>query len=143
MRLLAPLLEECGVSAVFSGHVHDYQRSKPLHFSPNDPAPRIVTGPIRGTFVLDEQFDGVSRTVPDGVVYFVTGGGGASLYTRMPGDSEALAPDPDAATSITAKFVSDRHSFSVIDVDTRQLTLRQIDIKGEEVDRVTITKPAH
>ena len=143
MRLLAPIFEECAVDAVFAGHVHDYQRSKPLHFSPNDPAPAKVTGPIRGTFVLDEQFDGVSRTVPNGIVYFITGGGGGSLYTRMPGDTDALVPDPDTTIPFTAKFVSDRHSFSVIDVDTRQLTVRQIDIKGEEVDRVTITKPSN
>lgn len=142
MRLLAPLFEECGVDVVFSGHVHDYQRSKPLRFAPNDPAPEKTKGPIRGTFRFDEQFDGVTRTVPDGILYFVTGAGGASLYQRRPGESDALVPDPDTATSFTAKFISDRHSFSVIDLDTRQLTLRQIDLKGTEVDRVTITKPA-
>lgn len=142
MRLLAPLFEECGVDAVFAGHVHDYQRSKPLRFTPNDPAPKNATGPIRGTFALDEQFDGVTHTVPRGIVYFVTGGGGSDLYTRTPGESDLLVPDPDTATSFTAKFISDRHSFSVIDLDARQLTLRQIDLKGNEVDRVTITKPA-
>src|SRR5439155_8706829 len=50
MRLLAPLLEECDVDVVFAGHVHNYQRSKPLKFQPGKPGAK---GEVPGTFAVD------------------------------------------------------------------------------------------
>ena len=38
-RRLAPLFEAQGVDLVFSGHVHNYQRSKPLRFAPSAAIP--------------------------------------------------------------------------------------------------------
>ena len=142
MRLFAPLFEECGVDVVFAGHVHNYQRSKPLHFAPNDPLPAKPGGPIRGTFKLDETFDGAQRTVADGIIYFVTGAGGAGLYPMMPaGSPTVMAADPDAPAPFIAKFVTDRRSFSLIELDARKFALRQIDENGKEIDRITVTKP--
>jgi hypothetical protein len=36
--------------------------------------------------------------------------------------------------------VTDRHSFTVIDLDAATLTLRQIDETGTEIDRIRIEK---
>lgn len=141
MRLLSPLFEAGGVDAVFSGHVHDYQRSKPLRFEPEHLFPANESGPIRGTFQFDDRFDGRTHTVPDGIVYVVTGAGGAGLYARPSSPAEAITLDPDAPKSFTAKFVADRHSFSVVDIEDDRLTLRQIDIVGREIDRIVISKP--
>ena len=39
-------------------------------------------------------------------------------------------------------MLTDRHSFTVIDVDAKRLQLRQIDEAGHESDRIVVTKPA-
>jgi hypothetical protein len=41
---------------------------------------------------------------------------------------------------LTAKYVADKHSFTVLDLTPTQLDLRQINIDGQEVDRIRITK---
>ncbi len=38
MRVLAPTFERHGVAIVFNGHVHNYQRTRPLRFNPATPA---------------------------------------------------------------------------------------------------------
>lgn len=141
MRLLAPLFEEAGVDIVFAGHVHNYQRSKPLRFTPKHAMPELGLD-VRGQFALDEKFDGVKQTKPDGVIYVVTGGGGAELYPMMPNHAPGtVMADPDSPTTFNAKFVDDRHTFTVVDLEPHQLAMRQIDDRGLEVDRVAITKP--
>jgi len=73
MRTIARFLEDHGVNTVFNGHEHNYQRSLPLRVLPNitdDPQPGIPQVEV------DTAFNGASRTVPDGVVYFVEGAGG-------------------------------------------------------------------
>jgi 3',5'-cyclic AMP phosphodiesterase CpdA len=129
-RLLADLLEQGGVSVVFAGHVHNYQRSYPLRF-----AGATAAGPhVDGRWQLDRAYDGVTHTRPDGIIYLVTGAGGARLYD----------PDQtgDAASwrDYTARFVSNVHSLTVVDVEPRRLTVRQVSARGEELDRFTVTK---
>ena len=34
------MFEECGVDVIFAGHVHNYQRTVPLQFSPDAGASR-------------------------------------------------------------------------------------------------------
>jgi uncharacterized repeat protein (TIGR01451 family) len=58
---------------VFNGHEHNYQRSLPIRALANLPA-RPSTGVPQ--VEVDTKFDGVSQTVPDGVLYFVEGAGG-------------------------------------------------------------------
>ncbi len=142
MRLLEPLFEETGVDLVFAGHVHNYQRSKPLRFTPTPPR-RDPRGRVNGEYQLDEQFDGVKNTRPNGVIHIVSGGGGAKLYSvDFAKTVEQLKKDnPGNWVPFTAKYVADRHSFSVVELAPEKLTLRQIDIKGEEIDRMVITKP--
>ena len=134
MRLLAPLFESAGVDIVFAGHVHNYQRSKPLKFVPGEPDGSKVDG----KFTLDEKFDGKTATKPDGVLYIVTGGGGASLYDPDYTDS----PDKwkNGGMQFTTKMVSDRHSFSLVEASPTKVVVRQIDENGKEVDRIAVTK---
>ena len=143
MRLLAPLLESCGVDVAFAGHVHNYQRSVPMRFTPNPPK-RLPNGLVNGEFKLDTKFDGVAHTQPDGVIHIVTGGGGGTLYKGdLNKNSEYFKTQPAGNwVPYTAKFVADRHSFTVIDLTTDRLQLRALDLTGKEIDRIEITKPA-
>ena len=140
MRLVSDILEQRGVDIVFNGHVHNYQRTRPLKFLAR-PAPdrTFKAGPsyvIDGDFEIDDTFDGESDTTPDGVLYIVTGAGGAGAY------------DPDQTDNVptwqpyTMKLVSDVYSFTVVDVDGPRLTLSQISERGDEIDRIVLTKPA-
>jgi acid phosphatase type 7 len=138
MRLIADVVEHRGVDIVFSGHVHNYQRTRPLKFLAKPAADRTFKAApsyvVDGDFALDTAFDGVNRTVPDGVLYIVTGAGGAGAY------------DPDQTDNtptwqpFTVKMVSDVYSITVVDVKGSTLTLRQVSEMGEELDRVTVTK---
>ena len=144
MRLLEPIFEANGVDIVFAGHVHNYQRSKPLLFKPNPPA-RDPKGRVNGDFTFDEEFDGVTKTVPKGIIHVVTGGGGASLYNAKDFEktvAQLMKDNPGNYVPLTAKYVADKHSFSVIELSPNELVLRQISIEGAEVDRIKITKGA-
>lgn len=142
MRLLEPLFEAAGVDIVWAGHVHNYQRSKPLRFQPNDPPTRDPRGRVNGTFTLDEKFDGVNNTRPDGVIHIVSGGGGAGLYSvNFEKTVEFLKKEhPQNWAPFTAKYVADKHSFTLVELTPEELVLRQIAIDGKEVDRIKITK---
>lgn len=152
MRLLADVFEAGGVDLVFTGHVHNYQRSYPLKFLPSlvgDPKVK-ADGQLRapdaydyekmpytidGEFALDQEFDGAHRTVPKGIIYIVTGAGGAGLYTpEQTGQRGSWQP-------FTKTFIADRYSFSVVDVAGRTLTFRQIAADGSQIDKFVVTKP--
>ena len=74
MRAVAKFLEDHGVNMVFNGHEHNYQRTFPIRANasvaagPSPNAPAAVS--------IDTSFDGVTQTVPDGVLYVVEGAGG-------------------------------------------------------------------
>ena len=74
MRSIVKVLEDHGVNMVFNGHEHNYQRTYPLRAlprvaeSPTTLAPRAV--------IADTSFDGITDTVPDGVIHIVEGAGG-------------------------------------------------------------------
>jgi hypothetical protein len=74
LRAVAKILEDHGVNIVFNGHEHNYQRTLPLRMlpgfadAPNPQLPPVVE--------IDSQFDGVAKSVPDGVLYVVEGTGG-------------------------------------------------------------------
>ena len=143
MRLLSPLFEAGNVDVVFNGHVHNYQRSFPLTFAPDKKGTLLVGGKnqktIRGRVVnghwkLDKVFDGKTNTSPNGVIYLVTGAGGADLY------NPEQENDPDSWQKFTYKFISTVHSLTVADVDGKTLTIRQVDATGKELDAFKITK---
>jgi len=137
MRILAPLFEKHGVSLVFNGHVHNYQRSHPLKFVPqvsDNGKMRQSNGTVGGKFSLDTAFDGKTQTKLNGVMYIVTGAGGAKLYNPELNDA------PDKWKPFTKSYVADTHSITVMDVDGKTLTLRQVAANGKELDRFTVTK---
>jgi 3',5'-cyclic AMP phosphodiesterase CpdA len=133
-RVLADLFEQFGVNIVFCGHIHNYQRTYPLRFAAAPGKPRAGDGRVAGRWTLDRAFDGVTRTRPDGVIYIVSGGGGARLYDR---DQEG-----DAASwqDFTARFISTTHSLTVVDVAPGRLLLRQVSAAGAELDRIVVTR---
>jgi hypothetical protein len=125
-RLLVDLLEQGGVDVVFAGHVHNYQRTYPLRFVADRDGQRGTT--VTGRWRIDHHYDGVTRTRPDGIIYVVTGGGGAELYTRM-----KLQP-------FTARSVMSVHSLTVVDVEPARLTVRQVSAWGTLLDQFVVTK---
>ena len=132
MRPIAPILQKHGVSLVFAGHVHNYQRTAPLLFNPTKVGARRQ--PVEGTFTIDEAFDGRTVTRPKGIIHIVTGAGGADLYDpKQTLDRASWQP-------WTRAFISDRHSFTVLDVEAGKLRLRQLDVQGRELDGITLTK---
>ena len=142
MRLIAPILENGKVDIVFAGHVHNYQRTFPLTFKPDNLGSQLVAGAnnfrtgkiVNGRWVLDKNFNGKRNTKPSGVIYITTGAGGQGLY------NPEQTKDKDSWQKFTTKFESRVHSFTVMDVNGSTLLLRQLDINGKEVDRVKITK---
>ena len=73
MRTIGVFLQDHGVNIVFNGHEHNYQRSLPIRTHSN-----VTSAPVPGVqqVDIDQAFDGVGNTVPDGVMYFVEGAGG-------------------------------------------------------------------
>jgi 3',5'-cyclic AMP phosphodiesterase CpdA len=142
MRLIAPILENGKIDIVFAGHVHNYQRTYPMTFKPDNLGNQLVAGAnniktgkiVNGRWTLDKKFDGKRNTKPNGVIYIVTGAGGQGLY------NPEQQKDTDNWQKFTVKFVSTVHSFTTMDVNGNELILRQVDINGKEVDRMKITK---
>jgi predicted MPP superfamily phosphohydrolase len=147
MRVLAPVCEKLGIDLVLSGHVHSYQRTVPLRFTPEQgPTDNRYliseVGSVNGVFKLDTLFDGKSKTRPDGIIYVTTGAGGAALYDKEISDKPSLwkKGPPENWAPYTVKLISDRHSFTMIETDGGKLTLKQIDANGNIFDEIKITK---
>jgi hypothetical protein len=147
MRLLSPILEELKIDLVLTGHVHNYQRTVPLKFSPkldSTGTHYVVTpeGRVDGEFKLDDQYDGINNTKPNGIIYIVTGAGGAPLYdSSLSGKPELWKHDPQQNwVPFTTKIVSDKHSFTMVETTGKKLVLKQLDEKGVVFDEITITK---
>src|SRR5262249_4721080 len=114
-----------------------YQRTFPLKFTPEqvpDSRPDRDDDRVPGRWTLDASFDGRTHTQPRGVIYLITGGGGARLYN--PEQQE----DPASWLPFPHKFVSTVHSLTVADVDGPTLTIRQVSADGQELDRFVVTK---
>lgn len=103
-RALVPVIEEVGVDVVFHGHDHNYQRTMPLR---------------AGQIVAPEE----------GVVYVVTGAGGAQLY-------DVREPPPDWIAAQNGQHFS----FTQVTIDGDDLTLRQIALDGSLLDEYPMWK---
>jgi hypothetical protein len=108
MRWIGRLLQDHGVNLVFNGHEHNYQRTLPLRALSNLPIPGL---PVPGVpqVEVDDRFDGATRTVPDGILYFVEGAGGNRDFDdNLPnprGGGTGIDQD-DAATGTTTLTVN-------------------------------------
>ena len=137
MRPLAPVFEANHVDIVFSGHVHNYQRSFPLAFVPMpqpDGKPAGPKGEVAGEWKLDKTFGDGATTKPKGVIYIISGAGGAGLYNPEQQD------DPASWQTFTNKFISQVNSLSVVDIDGKTLRLKQTSATGEQLDTFRIAK---
>jgi hypothetical protein len=133
MRPLSPIFEAGHVDVVFAGHVHNYQRSFPLTFTP-DGSPMGPKGEVAGDWKLDKTFGDGAGAKPQGVIYIVSGGGGAELY------NPEQQSDPTSWQSFTSKFVSQVHSLSVVDIDGKTFRMKQLSETGDVVDSFRIAK---
>jgi hypothetical protein len=137
MRTLSPLFEAGNVDIVFSGHVHNYQRSFPLAFAPKpqpDGKPVGPKGEVAGDWKLDQVFGDGATSKPRGVIYIVSGAGGAALY------NPEQQTEPSTWQPFTHKFFSQQHSLSVVDIDGKILRLKQVSDTGQELDAFRIAK---
>ena len=137
MRHLCDIFEQDGVDICFAGHSHSYQRSCPLHFK-EIPAPASdhdgKAGFVNGTFKYDRSFDGVKNCKPDGIVYVVTGAGGAKLSAGN------LESEQGQWLPFTKVFSSTHHSFTLCHVDSRRFAVEQIGEDGSLLDQYAIVK---
>lgn len=143
MRLLAPIFESGNVDVVFTGHVHNYQRSYPLTFIPDKKGTLLIGGKdnksirgrvVNGKWTLDKNFDGFNNKKPKGVIYIVTGAGGADLY------NPEQTNDTDSWQKFTNKFFSTAHSLSFVQINGNSFKLQQITTQGKVVDSFEIKK---
>ena len=124
MRVLSDLYVKYKVDLVLNGHVHNYQRSKPIELSFK---PFLSTALNANDWTVDKAFNGTTVTSTEGVVRIVTGGGGAPLY------NPELEPTPDKWLPFTEKYHV-RHSFSQLDFEGDKLKFTQIDLEGKTLD---------
>ncbi len=136
MRVLSDLLEKYKVDVVWSGHVHNYQRTYPLRFTVKRGADGVLRDPdgrVDGDAKIDKSYDGKTRTKPDGVIYVITGGGGAGLHNT------STENNPSSWLPYTSKYIG-AYSFTVVDVEDTKLTVRQVGTDGKERDHFVVTK---
>ncbi|MBX9685355.1 MAG: metallophosphoesterase [Candidatus Obscuribacterales bacterium] len=137
MRRLSDIFERNGVDVVFSGHSHSYQRSYPIHFKAIDKNAedrQAQLGAVYGTFKIDKRFDGEKNKKPDGIIYIVSGAGGARL------SSPELESEPGHWLPFTKSFRCKEHSITVCQVDGKSFSLQQINSDGDVIDQFQIQK---
>ncbi len=145
MRVLSPIFEKHGVALVFSGHEHNYQRTRPIKFAAKDDGGAKAVGSghrlVPGDFTIDRDYDGAGHARPNGVIYLTTGAGGKHLYDpEMNQNPKNWLHEEDGNADYCVKVVSDRHSVTVVDVSAHSLEIRQVDEWGNEVDRFKIER---
>jgi hypothetical protein len=101
MRAAAKFLEDHGVNMVFNGHEHNYQRTFPIRANANVAAGPSPSGPAAVS--IDASFDGVTQTVPDGVLYLVEGAGGNRDFDGNLGPARGSGLGIDQDDSATGK----------------------------------------
>ena len=107
MRRIAKFLEDHGANLVFNGHEHNYQRTLPLRALPGVDAKPTESGPP--VVAIDTAFDGITHTVPDGVLYLVEGAGGDRDFDNnlpAPRGSSLGIDQDDAATGLATITVA-------------------------------------
>ncbi|HEY9677059.1 MAG TPA: metallophosphoesterase [Drouetiella sp.] len=126
MRLISDILEKHKVRIVFAGHVHNYQRTYPLHFQPGQMDSK---GLVPGIFEIASK-----GTAPhEGeIVYITTGGGGGHL------SGGTISQTPSGWQPFTDRFIANTHSFTLCEVDGGNLSATQISEDGTVLDRFSV-----
>ena len=68
--LYHPIFDQYGVDIVLEGHTHDYQRSYPIKYNPNNPSNPIITNTNKNNY-----------TDPEGQIYSIVGTGGVNFHS--------------------------------------------------------------
>ncbi|MER3496785.1 MAG: hypothetical protein C4320_08495, partial [Armatimonadota bacterium] len=118
MAKIADVFTKNRVDVVFSGHVHNYQRTFPIR----------VTG---GQMTIQQTYAG--RGKAQGTIYVVSGAGGAELY------DQTMAAKPSIWRPFTAQYVAG-YSFTRLDVSPTILRMKQIGIGGKVLDTFEIQR---
>ncbi|MFZ0367916.1 MAG: metallophosphoesterase [Nitrososphaeraceae archaeon] len=118
-----PIFEKYGVDLVLSGHNHNYQRTHPITYNPNDSSEPVVTNDRTTEY----------NSLKDGIVFAIVGTGGVNFYSF---DGQA----PFVDTQFANKF-----GFLNIDISNgnphTKLTGTFYDNKGDQIlDQFTIGK---
>ena len=102
MRRIAKFLEDHGVNVVFNGHEHNYQRTYPLRALGSVGDAPTTSGPA--AVAVDTDYDGMTDTVPDGVIYLVEGAGGEDTHDSGLAVTRGAGPGADQDDSATGTF---------------------------------------
>jgi 3',5'-cyclic AMP phosphodiesterase CpdA len=131
MRHLQDIFEDGKVDVVFSGHVHNYQRSYPIQ---SDTKRGLKLDALLGDdWKVDRTFDGRHNKKPQGVIYVVNGAGGAYLYNpELSSSSSQLLP--------FQQVYSSTFSFGKLTVNNKSLSYEQVDHSGKLIDSFRIDK---
>jgi uncharacterized repeat protein (TIGR01451 family) len=107
MRAVAKTLEDHGANVVFNGHEHNYQRTLPLRATSRTAAPASTASETPAVYI-DQTYDGMKQTVPDGVIYIVEGAGGNRDFDGdlAPPRGSGLGVDQDDSAKGTATPVA-------------------------------------
>jgi hypothetical protein len=68
--LYHPIFDQYGVDLVLEGHTHDYQRSYPIKYNPNNPSNPIIT-----------DTNTINYNDPQGEIYSIVGTGGVNFHS--------------------------------------------------------------
>ena len=112
MRGVAKFLEDHGVNIVFNGHEHNYQRTSPLRAEAGVAAAPSPSG--SAAVDIDTSFDGVTQTVPDGVLYIVEGSGGNREFDGDKNQPRGQGPGVDQDDSATGTFTLPNTSLTFV-----------------------------
>lgn len=115
-RTLVPRFEALGIDLVLCGHDHVYSRTVPLIEH------RPATGAERG------------------VVYVVSGAGGARLYAARKTEKEAAQRGPGDELALYPVVRDDVHSFSLLEIDEYVLRFQQLGADGATLDDWSLTR---
>lgn len=130
MRILSDLFAENKVDLVLTGHVHNYQRSRPIQESFKS---LLSSSLNQNDWPFDRRFDGQRFLDTKGVIRIVTGGGGAPLY------NPEIETDRSKWLPFTEKYIV-KHSFSQIDFEDDILNFKQIDLDGNLIDQFKLRR---
>lgn len=144
MRALAPVFERHGVTAVFGGHVHNFQWFGPARFVPDGAALRRMASGVRGRLAgrldLGGDYNEAGNVRADAPLYVVSGAGGHELKDQPARCPPDLTPPP---AGCLAHAVADGRTASatVVSVTSDALVFRRLDVDGRPSMTRTLSRP--